>query len=160
MMNKNKHSNLADAIIDTVMKYKKEKNNNAGLKMALEGSGPFLVEARPNFGHDYRCILDAIYRYYKKHPEDRIDVYLYETFIKFSKISIFPYKVNQSLNIFLKQIENQRNGTSPFEVDMVSVLNELKNTIHQNNLNKNSEYINIVNRFDEYLESEMGYKIL
>lgn len=94
MMNENKLSNLADVIIDIVMKFKREENNNAGLYMALEGSGQFLVEARPNAGHDFRYILDAVYRYHKKHPEDRIDVYLYETFIKFSKISIFTYKVN------------------------------------------------------------------
>lgn len=61
---------------------------------------------------------------------------------------------------FFEANRKSKKGKSPFEIDMISVLNELKKTIHQRNLNNDNEYIDVVNRFDKYFKSNLGYKIL
>lgn len=86
----------------------------------------------PNIGPtiDYRLLLFSIYDKYKEDPS------IYNTFIQTLDYAATNFKhgdfVNYMLNILSWQLTLEKQGYSPFKVDVQSILNKLRNNIVEN----------------------------
>lgn len=150
----------SDARIDYAMAALKNENNKMGLYCALLGIGQFKLEVIPGAGHNYYSILDAIYRRYKIHPEEKIDVFLHETFLKFAQSVSSLEGCAKYINIISAQLENQKNNISPFEIEVKDVLLAIKHSITQRSLNSNQQFMKKISEYDEYFNQNYGCKIL
>jgi hypothetical protein len=152
---------IADAGVKYTMTIYKNDNNNMGLYAALLGLGNYKLERKPGYGHDYDCYLEAIYRYHRDFPEEKIDEYLYNTFLDLARCSVDVETLSKVVNIIFSQLRNQKEGISPFEVEMKKVLEFLKNNIiNDQELLGDKEYMSKVNEYDEILDRNYGHKIL
>lgn len=161
MINKELITEMADSRVEYAMSALKNEGNDMGLCCTFLGFGQLKLEIKPETGHNYYLIVDAIYRYYEKNPLSKIDKYYDETLLKIAKHAVSLNSLSILINIVSYQLENQKDKISPFEIDVVPILKELKNSVMNNQkLMDDSNYMQKFSEYDEYLNENYGHKIL
>lgn len=141
------------------------KNNYMALYFLLTGMGGYAVEAYPNAGHNCNEVLLSIYKY-SKNNMDKDVLGAFENVFKFATSKI--YDINKFLllteYIYL-ELDNEKNGISPFNVNIKELLLFIKNGLN-NGLNSNffegskDVFNHEVQKSDQFLYQNYGHKIL
>ena len=137
------------------------KNKKMTFLCLILGDGQFKLEAYPGAGHNYYVVLEAIYEYYKKHPFKQVDKMLFDTLIKSISISKTPQAVAKNCDYIAAQIENEKKGISPFKLDNIELLKQMKARILNNiELSNNELAHTLLNDTAKFYEETTGEKIL
>lgn len=152
---------LADVRIEKVMELYNEQKNDMVLYLALSGASFWKLEITPGAGHNYYYIIEAIYRYHKKNPGDKIDEYYYNTIKKMANSSFNIYAVTQFLNILMAELDYEKQKVSPFQINALEILKIFKERLRtEPKLYEKSEIIEKVGEYDKYINQNHGYKVL
>ena len=152
---------MADIRIEKVMEFYKNENNDMVLYLALMGDSFWKLEVTPGAGHNYYYIIEAIYRYYLKNPEDRIDEYFSNTIKHMAKHSFSLRDITNFLNIVIAELDNEKQKISPFKINVVEILKIFSERLKiEPKLYNEGDIIEKVGEYDGYLNQNHGYKVL
>ena len=152
---------MADVRIEKVMELYIEENNYMALFVALRGDGFWKLELTPGAGHNYYYIMEAIYRYHNAKPEDKIDKYYEETLMRLSRLCSSEKSVSVFLSIVVAELDYKKQGISPFEINMIEVLNLCREQLRTDpKLYKEEKTMEKVREYDKYINQKYGYKVL
>ena len=158
---KDDYEKLADLRVEKVMELYKNDNNMMALFVALKGGSFWKLELTPGAGHNYYYIIEAIYRYHKKYPNDKIDDYYTETIKKLALYSFSIEEVSDFFNIVMAELDYKKQNISPFEINMREILDLFQNRLKTDSeLYEEKGVISKVSEYDEYINHNHGYKVL
>lgn len=135
------------------------KDNIMALFGLLLGMGGYAVEAHPGAGHCYHVVLQAIYKYSRKHPDQDI-LGAFETTFKFAAGKIVNISIFNSLTEYLSlQLRYEEDGTSPFTVNIRELIMALKNGLNHPSYKGDRSTSNILmQQFEQYLYQRFGIR--
>ncbi len=166
MKNENKEyqilCNLASEYVNFVMT-RIEGSKSMRIANILLGIGGFSVEKYKGSGHNYSAVIDAIYDYYRQHPDsdiaELVDKGIKETVIGLSTTGVGYLPT--TIGIFEYILKCQKEHTAPFELNVKEYMELTKQHIMNNkehyikkNLENPTEWIN---EKDQYLEEKYHY---
>ncbi len=152
---------IADIMVETATTKYNDGTNYMSFILMLTGLGKYKLESYPGAGHNYNEILNAIYRYYKMHPDSNIDKIFYERLARDIKTISNIQNLTLDANYILAQLKNEKENIAPFKMDNLSLLKLIKQTVlNKEKLINDPIVINWLNQTDKYLSDNYGHKIL
>ena len=152
---------MADQRVQYAMDDYKKENNKMGLYAALYGFGRYKLEIKPESGHNYYLIMEAIFRYYKNNPNSDIDKLYYNTLLLLANTCSNIETVSMFIRTISVQLDYQKRKICPFNVNINVLLKTFKETIQKNKeLIKDSRFINTMNSYNDLFNEKYGIKIL
>ena len=156
--NYSKLINLAEQKIEIIMGLEDEGRKRFGLYSMLTGFGQeYEIKSYKGDVQNYQAVIDGIYNYYNKHPEQKINVVLDSAIEKYliilSRASI--KNIDQTISIFEYIHNKQEKKEAPFVLDIKRYLELLKKeALDVKNTSK--KYLQNVD-VDRYLEERFRY---
>lgn len=129
--------------------------------LVLTGIGKYGLESFPGAGHNYYMILEAIYKYYKEHPEKKVDKILFNSLMKFISAMSSTKALSLICNYIVAQIKNEEQGISPFKLDNIQLLKQLRfSVLNKAELLNNELATTLLDDTTKICEETMGKKVL
>ncbi|MBR6808432.1 MAG: hypothetical protein IKM46_08675 [Clostridia bacterium] len=130
---------------------------------------PFSVFVKDEYGNEEECVfakMEAIYTYHRNNPDFKID----EKFYNNLRSAISKVKGSYSFLSLLRMVEYQivseNEHRSPFSLDIITLLEDIKNNLYKNQdlykseIYERKKFWKTVEQHNESLNSNYGYKIL
>lgn len=152
--------NFAMIMVDSTAEKYLDGSNKMAFPCMLMGIGKCRLESFPGAGHNYYVMLEAIYRYYREHPDKNVDKILFNSLMKcidgMSAIEV----LSLICNYIVAQIKNEKQGISPFKLDNIQLLKQLKIAV-LNDVELNNELsTTLLDNTTRICEETMGKKVL
>lgn len=149
-------------------KYLDGRNKMAFVNMLI-GIGKYRLESFPGAGHNYYVILEAIYEYYREHPDKHVDEILFSTLMGYINAMSSAKALPLICNYIVAQVknENQRisrfrsQRVSPFKLDNVQLLKQMRFVVLNEPEFSNDELaVTLLDNTIKICEETMGEKVL
>ena len=142
-------------------KYLDGSNDVIPFLLMLAGIGKFELESFPGAGHNYYVVLEAIYKYYKENPHKKADKILFNTLMKFINAMSSTKALSLICNYIIAQVKNEKQGISPFKLDNIQLLKQMRFVVLNKPEFSNDELaITLLNDTVRICEETMGEKVL
>ena len=148
-----------DKIVESVFDKYFNANNEMGFYLLLLGKGIFKIEAFPDAGHNFHLILESIYKYAKNNSVAKTQ-HAFEVglFLCAKKLCIFE-DCCTLLNFISTEVRNEDEGTSPFKIDVVPILKDLRNNVaFSENMSSSWLALEEIDRSCQYLQNNYNVK--
>lgn len=143
---------LADKLVKIAMDFYKNENNDMALYALLNGWGNYKVEAFPEAGHNRNVVLEAIYKYANRNKPKEVEKIFEHGLLKCARLTAGMEGYNNTCEYIILELENEKKGESPFKIDMINILNELKKKIQTLEILESDEnFRNFVSQREEYI---------
>ena len=153
---------LAEKKLEICGKY--EQENPDIYRRLIIGESTFAIRRPTSDGKFKQCswaIMEAIYNKKRKFPNSNIDQILYKILLTEFKIETSPIFLKNCIDCLLYQMNSEKQRTSPFNLDLQTLLEELKNNIQRNyERYKNFEITEDLENYDQRIEKNCGRHIL
>lgn len=124
---------LAEKKLEICGKYEQEEHDI--YRRLIIGESTFAIRKPTLNGKFEQCswaVMEAIYNKKRKFPNSNIDQILYQVLLTEFKNEISPIFLENCIDCLLYQMNSEKQGTSPFNLDIQILLEELKNNIQRN----------------------------
>jgi len=129
--------------------------------LMIMGAMHYGIKANPEAMHNYNIILEEIYNYYRNHPNIPVDKMLFSSLNKFASIVSDTEDSNLCMGYIFSQLENEKKNIAPFNLDVKTIIDSLKNRIATLPKLSNNPEINFwLEETDKILREKYGYMIL
>ena len=129
--------------------------------LVITGIGKYRVESYPGAGHNYYVVLEAIYKYYKENPHKKVDKILFNTLMNYIKWMSSTRALSLICNYIVAQVKNEKQGISPFKLDNIQLLKQMRFAVLNKPEFSNDELaITLLNDTIRICEETMGEKVL
>ena len=142
----------AKICLDTAREF--EKTEETVWEDFIIGKSTFAVISRnPETGrpeHNIWAVMETIYDDYRKNPQKRIDLKLQEVLGKTLLTETNPVYLKNAIEELLYQLRSEKNSYSPFKLNCVELLSNLKTNVSSNR--KKFELSNMLRDLESYDE--------
>ena len=153
---------LAERKLEICGKY--EQENPDIYRRLIIGESTFAIRRPTSGGKFEQCswaVMEAIYNTKMKCPISNIDQILYEVLLTEFQNEISPLFLKNCIDCLLYQMNSEKQRTSPFHLDIQTLLDELKNNIQRNyERYKVFEIIEDLENYDQRIAKNCGRHIL
>lgn len=153
---------LAEKKLGICEKY--EQENPDIYRRLIIGDSTFSIRRPTSDGNFEQCswaIMEALYNKKRNFPNSNIDQILYKALLTEFKNEISPLFLKNCIDCLLYQMNSEKQRTSPFNLDLQTLLEELKNNIQRNyERYKGFEIIEDLENYDQRIEKNCGRHIL
>lgn len=150
---------LADTMVSEAVQKYRNGNDSTAFSFLLNGFGPFNLEAFPGAGHNYHCIMDAIYRYHRYHPLHKIDsIFFYGIMREISGIKNL-YSYTLCMNYIFACLDREKTGKATFHTDVPKILNVMVDVLCARELLDDYQINSRVESDNKYLKEKYGVKL-
>ena len=136
------------------------KNNEMALYLLLLGKGNYKIEAFPDAGHNFYEVLNSFYEYKKNYSDINVEKILEDalnvSISNICKVEDFA----MVMNYIFTELDNEKNNISPFKIDILEILNNLRERIQSFDKFKNNILFEMqLKKSEDYLNKKYGHKI-
>ena len=129
--------------------------------LVITGIGKYRLESYPGAGHNFYIVLEAIYKYYRENPGKNVDKILFNTFMLYINAMSALNALSLICNYIVAQVKNEKQGISPFKLDNIQLLKQMKSSVSYRPEFSNDELaITLLNDTIRICEETMGEKVL
>ena len=158
------HDELLDfamIMVDSATRKYLDGSNKMAFFCMINGMGKYNLESFPGAGHNYYITLEAIYKYYKEYPYKKVDKILFNTLMTCINGMSSTRALSLICNYIIAQVKNEKQGISPFKLDNIQLLKQMKSSVlNKPELSNNELAITLLNDTIRICEETMGEKIL
>lgn len=127
--NYSKLVNLAEQKIEIIMNLEDEESKIAGFYNLITGFGQaFEIKRYKGDVQNYQAVIDGVYNYYNKHPEQKINIIFNNSIIEYliELYSVDIKNIDYTINIFEYIHDKQEKKEAPFVLDIKRYMQLLK----------------------------------
>ena len=152
---------FAMIMVDSTAKHYLYGSSKMAFFCMLMGIGKYRLESFPGAGHNYYVMLEAIYKYYRENPDKHVDKILFNTLMRCIETMSSTRALSLICNYIVAQAKNEKQGISPFKLDNIQLLKQMKSSVSNRPEFSNDELaITLLNDTIRICEETMGEKVL
>lgn len=152
---------FAMIMVDSTTRQYLDGSNKMAFPCMIMGIGKCRLESFPGAGHNYYVMLEAIYKYYKENPDKHVDKILLNSLMKSIEGMSAIKPLSLICNYIVAQVKNEKQGISPFKLDNIQLLKQMRFVVLNKPEFSNDELaITLSNDTIRICEETMGEKVL
>lgn len=148
-------------MVDSTARKYLDGSNKMAFPCMIMGIGKCRLESFPGAGHNYYVMLEAIYKHYEENPDEHVDKILFYALMKCINGMSAIEPLSLICNYIVAQVKNEKQGISPFKLDNIQLLKQMRFAVLNEPEFSNDELaITLLNDTIGICEETMGEKVL